>query len=315
MKYGFGVDVGGTAVKMGLFDRDGSLLQKWEIATRIDGTGSGILPDIAAQLCACMEAHGLTREQILGVGIGVPGPVSDAGVVNRCVNLNWGVFNLHDRLRELTGLRIKGGNDANVAALGEYYCGGGSGCRSMVLMTLGTGIGGGIVLDGKILDGAHGSGGEIGHIVVNPAETQSCSCGKYGCIEQYGSATGVVRTAKRLLAECAAPSVLRDLGEFTCKDVFDSVAAGDELAAQTLEITFDLLGLALANACCVCDPERIVIGGGVSAAGQVLLDGVAQAFERHKFHACAGTQFALASLGNDAGIYGAFYLARETFRA
>ena len=161
MKYGFGVDVGGTAVKLGLFDENGALAEKWTIPTRVDDTGSQILPDIAAEIAGCMDRKGLSKEDILGIGIGVPGPVNDQGLVNRCVNLNWGVFNIHDALSELTGLPVKAGNDANVAALGEYYSGGGKGCHSMVLVTLGTGVGGGIIIGGKILGGAHGVGGEI----------------------------------------------------------------------------------------------------------------------------------------------------------
>ena len=310
MKYGFGVDVGGTAVKLGLFDENGALAEKWTIPTRVDETGSQILPDIAAEIAGCMDRKGLSKEDILGIGIGVPGPVNDQGLVNRCVNLNWGVFNIHDALSELTGLPVKAGNDANVAALGEYYSGGGKGCHSMVLVTLGTGVGGGIIIGGKILGGAHGVGGEIGHIVVNKDEKEYCTCGKRGCAEQYCSATGIVRTAKKMLAKGPNVTPLRTMENFTCKDVFEAAAQGDFIANQVLDTTYTYMGEFIADVCCVVDPERIVLGGGVSAAGQQLIDGLLPHFKKFMFHAGKDTAFSLAELGNDAGIYGAFGLVR-----
>ncbi len=311
MKYGFGADVGGTSVKLGFFTHMGDLVENWEIPTVRKNNGEQILPDIAQAIDDCLERHGVDKSDVLGIGIGVPGPVSDAGVVNRCVNLGWGVFNLHEALGELTGLPVKAGNDANVAALGEYWKGGGAGCRSMVLATLGTGIGGGIIIDGKILAGAHGVGGEIGHIVYNKEETERCGCGKFGCAEQYASATGVVRVAKRLLIKSNEPSTLRTLDPITCRDVFAEAANGDKISQETLEYVYDCLGQFLADVCCVCDPELVVIGGGVSKAGQVLLDGIQKYFPRYMFHACKDTKFALAQLGNDAGIYGSFRLVLD----
>lgn len=306
MKYGFGIDVGGTTVKLGLFDGDGNLLSKKEIPTRTENGGEAILPDIAEAI----GAFGVAKEDLLGIGIGVPGPVDASGTVNRCVNLNWGVFNIHETLGELTGLTVKAGNDANCAALGEYWKGGGQGCRSTVFVTLGTGVGGGIVIDGKILGGAHGVGGEVGHITVSAPDKYPCTCGKKGCVEQYASATGIVRMAKEALAASGADSLMRNAAELSCKDVFDAAKAGDLLAIAVLEQVFDYLGEALASACCVCDPERIVLGGGVSKAGEYLLHGTEKYFKEHMFHACKGTEFSLATLGNDAGMYGAFYLLK-----
>lgn len=310
MKYGFGVDVGGTALKLGLFDETGVLTEKWDIPTRVDETGSQILPDIANEIAACMARHGLNKDMVLGIGIGVPGPVNDAGLVNRCVNLNWGVFNLHEALGTLTDLPVKAGNDANVAALGEYYAGGGKDCHSMVLVTLGTGVGGGIIIGGRILGGAHGVGGEIGHIVVNKEEKEFCTCGKRGCAEQYCSATGIVRTARKMLAKGPNVTPLRSIEDFTCKDVFDCAAQGDFIANQVLDKTYDYMGQFIADICCVVDPECVVLGGGVSAAGQVLIDGLLPHFKKYMFHACKDTAFRLAQLGNDAGIYGAFSLVK-----
>ena len=308
MKYGYGVDLGGTTVKIAYFDETGNMLSKWEIPTVKENGGQQILPDIAASVLGHLETTGQTREDILGIGIGVPGPVDDQGVVNRCVNLGWGVFNIHKVLGELTDLRVVAGNDATVAALGECWKGGGKGYRTMVLATLGTGVGGGIVLGGKVLNGTHGAGGEIGHMVLNREETETCGCGKKGCAEQYCSATGVVRVAKRYLAACDTPSALRKVENMTCKDVFDAGKAGDEAAVQILEQVYAYLGEFLANICNVVDPEVVVLGGGVSKAGQPLLEGAKRHFDKWVFHGVSGVRFALATLGNDAGAYGAFKL-------
>ena len=308
MKYGFGVDVGGTTVKIGLFDREGTLLESFEIPTHTENGGARILPEIAEAIGGVLARRGIAREDVEGVGIGVPGPVAPDGTVNRCVNLNWGVFNLHDALRALTGLRVKGGNDANCAALGEHWKGGGMGCRSTVFVTLGTGIGGGVILDGKILGGAHGVGGEIGHITVNAPDLWPCTCGKRGCVEQYASANGVVRVTKERLAKTDEATVLRGKENLTCKDVFEAAKGGDRFANDTLEIVFDYLGEALADACCVADPERVILGGGMSRAGDFLVERVERHFKKFMFHACKGTEFSLAALGNDAGMYGAYRL-------
>ena len=196
MKYGFGVDLGGTTVKIAYFAETGAMLDKWEIPTVTEDGGDRILPDIAASIRRYREDNSIADESLLGIGIGVPGPVNGRGVVNKCVNLGWGVFNIQDVLSGLTCLPVKAGNDANVATLGEFWMGGGMGSENMVFVTLGTGVGGGIVVDGKLLHGAHGSGAEIGHLVLNRDETAVCGCGKRGCVEQYCSATGIVRLAK-----------------------------------------------------------------------------------------------------------------------
>lgn len=313
MQYGFGVDLGGTTVKLAFFDREGTILSKWEIPTVTADSGKQILPDIAAAVEGYLKENGISKEQVIGIGIGVPGPVSDKGVVNRCINLGWGVFNIHEELSALTGLPVKAGNDANVAALGEAWKGGGNGCENMIMATLGTGVGGGIIIDGKPISGVHGAGGEIGHLVLNKDETEPCGCGKYGCVEQYCSATGVVRVAKRYLQAQDTPSSLRTLENMTCKDVFDAGKAGDAAALEILEQVYDLMGQFLANVCCVADPEVVVLGGGVSKAGQVLLDGAKRYFDKYIFHASKGIRFALASLGNDAGAYGAFKLVLDEY--
>ncbi len=312
MKYGFGVDLGGTTVKIAFFDENGTLLDKWEIPTATVDNGSQILPDIAASVQSYLSKQGIPREQIIGIGIGVPGPVDDNGNVNRCHNLGWDVFNIHDVLNKLTGLPIKAGNDANMAALGEAWKGGAVGCDNMVLATFGTGVGGGIVINGKPINGVHGAAGEIGHLTVNRDETEMCTCGKYGCVEMYCSATGVVRLAKRCLAKDNRDSILRTIQPLTCKDVFDAGNQKDALAMEILEQVYDYMGMFLASVCCVTDPEVVVLGGGVSKAGTPLLEGAKRYFDKYVFDASSSIRFALATLGNDAGAYGAFKLILDS---
>ena len=311
MKYGFGVDLGGTTVKIAYFDENGNMISKWEIPTVTADCGSRILPDIAASIREFREKNGIARENLLGIGIGVPGPVDAKGNVNRCVNLGWGTFNINKELSALTGLPVTAGNDANVAALGEFWKGGGQGCDNMVFVTLGTGVGGGIVIEGKLLHGAHGSGAEIGHMVLNRDETAVCGCGKRGCVEQYCSATGIVRMAKLALEASDEDSSLRRLPNLTCKDIFDAGKQGDQLALQVLDEYYAYMGEFLADVCCVVNPEVVVLGGGVSKAGDVLLDGLKPYFNKYVFHAASNVKFTLAALGNDAGAYGAFKLALD----
>lgn len=315
MKYGFGVDLGGTTVKIAYFDEKGTMLENWEIPTVTDNGGSRILPDIAASIRDYREKNAICDADLLGIGIGVPGPVDSKGNVNRCVNLGWGVFNISQELSALTGLKVTAGNDANVAALGEFWKGGGKGFSNMVLVTLGTGVGGGIVIEGKLLHGAHGAGAEIGHMVLNRDETAVCGCGKRGCVEQYCSATGIVRLANLKLTATETPSILRNQEKLTCKDIFDAGKAGDALALKVLDQYYGYMGEFLANVCNVVNPEVVVLGGGVSKAGSVLLDGVAPYFNKYVFHAASNVKFALAALGNDAGAYGAFKLALDAFGA
>ena len=311
MKYGFGVDLGGTTVKIAYFDENGNMLTKWEIPTVTAGGGEQILPDIAASILSYLETNSIAREDIIGIGIGVPGPVDNHGVVNGCVNLGWGVFNIQEELSALVGFPVRAGNDANVAALGEAWKGGGNGCDNMLLATFGTGVGGGIVIDGKLVVGVHGSAGEIGHLVLNKYETEACTCGKYGCVEQYCSATGIVRLAKKYMLLSNRGSLLRSIENLTCKDIFDAGKAGDGLALEILEHIYDYMGQFLADVCCILDPDVVVIGGGVSRAGQPLLEGAKKYFDRYIFHASKDVRFALASLGNDAGAYGAFKLIMD----
>ena len=305
-QYVFGVDLGGTTVKLGLFRTDGTLLDKWEIPTRTEDSGKYILTDIALSMNVAMERHGIEHNDLIGAGLGVPGAVLEERFVKPCVNLNgWGGFDVAERFSALCGCPVKVVNDANAAALGELWQGGGKGSSNMVLVTLGTGVGGGVIVDGKLITGIHGSGGEIGHITLQPDETEPCGCGKYGCLEQYASATGIVRQAKKLLVEYDTPSTLRKFDPLTAKDVLDCAKAGDELAVRVAEIFAQTLGQALVAVSCSCDPEVFVLGGGVSKAGSYIVDLVQKQFVRFAFPAAESTRFGLAILGNDAGIYGA----------
>lgn len=302
----FGVDIGGTTVKIGMFDELGELEFQCEIPTRKENSGELVIPDICEKLCSILADSDLTKEDVIGVGLGIPGAVDDNGTVLKCVNLGWGVFNVADKFKEVFGdVTVKCGNDANVAALGEQYKGSGEGVKNMVMITLGTGVGGGVILDGKIITGVNGAAGEIGHMPMCDDEESTCGCGKKGCLEQYGSATGVVKVAKKILANTDEASELRNKEDFSAKDVFDLAKAGDDVANLAVEELGKYLGKAAAYISCVVDPDMFVIGGGVSRAGQFLLDRIERNYKEYAFFASRETKFTLATLGNDAGIYGA----------
>ena len=305
MNYCFGVDVGGTTVKIGMFRFDGELIEKWEIKTRTENNGENILPDIAESIKEKMTEHQIDEHSVLGIGMGIPAPITEEGVVASTANLGWGYKEVVREMKALTGVHVVTGNDANVAALGEMWRGGGQGHRNMVMVTLGTGVGGGIIINGECVVGSHGAGGEIGHICVNYNETEKCGCGNRGCLEQYSSATGIARIARERLAKDDTDSILRKVDKVTAKEVFDAVKAGDELAREVAEEFGRYLGYALCNLAVACDPTVIVIGGGVSKAGPILFEFIEKYFQERAFFANKDTRFALAQLGNDAGIYGA----------
>ncbi len=310
-EYAFGIDLGGTTAKVGLFTTAGELLEKWEVPTDTSHSGEYILANLAAAVRGKMEEKSLSAQQVEGVGVGVPGPVLDSRIVPIvCANLGgWGNRNVAEDLSALLdGLPVLVGNDANVAALGEIWMGAARGCRNAVMVTLGTGVGGGVIVNGKVIDGVHGAGGEIGHITVNPHETAVCGCGKRGCLEQYSSATGVVRCMNKLLEEDPdTPCVLRGT-DFAAKDVFDAARSGDVLAAREVDQMTATLGMALANIAAVVDPEMFLVGGGVARAGAVLFDPLVAHYRDTAFRSCRDIPIKAASLGNDAGIYGAVRL-------
>lgn len=302
----FGIDVGGTTVKIGLIKTSGEIVDKWEIVTDTSNNGENILRDICDSLDEKMKERNMVPNDIEGVGIGIPGPVLENGVVLNCVNLGWGTFNVAEKMSKMFhDVPVMVDNDANVAALGEDWLGAGKGYKNIVMLTLGTGVGGGIINDGKIVCGNNGGAGEVGHITVNENEEEACNCGKKGCLEQYTSATGVVRLAKRYLATHDEPTRMRDYDPLACRDVFELAKEGDKAAEEVVKQFGDILGKGLAKIACVVNPSAFVIGGGVSHAGQYLIDLVEDVYRRNCFTPCSAAEVKLAELGNDAGIIGA----------
>ncbi len=303
-----GIDVGGTTVKLGIFENNGQLMRKWEIPTRKEHNGCNILTDVAVSIRRTLDEMGIKFSEVGGAGMGVPGPVARSGYVPRCVNLGWGeCYPARDLSLMLDGLPVLCANDANIAALGEMWQGGGKGYDDIVMITLGTGVGGGVVIDQKIVAGRHGLAGEIGHTHVRDDETEYCNCGSRGCLEQVASATGIVREAKLFMASSGKESALREFDEktLTAKDVIDTAKAGDELAMEVVECVCYYLGRSLAQLALTIDPEIFVIGGGVSKAGQFLIDIIQKYYVQYETLSENRPLIGLAKLGNDAGIYGA----------
>lgn len=308
-----GVDVGGTTVKLGLFELTGEVICRWEIPTRREESGRDILPDVADTIKKVLSEQQIHMEDVVGVGLGVPGPVMENGYVETCVNLGWRDLSPAEELSAaLGGLPVKIGNDANVAALGEMWQGGGKGYKDVVMVTLGTGVGGGVILDERIVAGKYGLAGEIGHIHVRDEETESCNCGGVGCLEQVASATGIAREAKRKLAADSTESEMRQYGDaITAKNVLDAAKAGDAMALEVVDIVGRYLGLVLSHLTMTIDPERFVIGGGVSKAGQFLIDVIERHYQIYTPISKNKGTIGLAKLGNDAGIYGAARMILE----
>ena len=314
MKYCFGADVGGTTVKLGLFSETGEILDKWEIVTRTENEGEAVLPDIAKALKEKIQEKEIQTEEIIGVGMGIPAPVNAEGIVKQTANLGWGYKEVKRELQELTGWQVVAGNDANVAALGEMWKGAGHGEKNMVMVTLGTGVGGGAIIEGRPLIGANGAGAEIGHICVNYHEEKCCGCGKKGCLEQYASATGIARLARERLNADESASALRayEPDKIDAKAVFDALKDGDAVAEEIVEQFGAYLAKGLADVAVVLDPNLFVIGGGVSKAGEILLTYVEKHFRKLAFFANKEIKFTIASLGNDAGICGAAKLILDS---
>lgn len=310
-QYIFGIDVGGTSIKIGLFDVHGSLLEKWEVSSDTTNNGINILPDISKALNKKIKVKNLTKEDFIGVGVGVPGPVNKDGQVQRCVNLGWGVLDVERELSTLINLPVKVANDANIAALGEMWKGSGQGYKNLVLITIGTGVGGGLIVDEKIVSGANGSAGELGHLLINRNETVPCNCGRKGCVEQYASATGIVNGARKLMESGKIRTVLVNDEWLTAKKIFEEAKNKDEVAMMSVDLMGQTLGLMLGQVSCVCDPQVILIGGGVSKAGQIIIDVIKKYYKEYSFYASVETPIILAQLGNDAGIYGAAKLVLQ----
>jgi glucokinase len=309
-----GIDIGGTTVKCGLFDQKMNLLEKWEIPTVTEKGCDGMLVDIENAVKEKCRECSIAYDQIAAYGIGVPGAVTEDGIVNRCVNLGWGREDVGMKMKVQTGIDTYMANDANAAALGEYVKGAAAQYHSMVLLTLGTGVGGGVVCSGRLITGAFGAGGEVGHMLVNPEDKETCSCGRSGCLEQYASATGLVHQAKKILAEQTEASLLDGKTDFSAKDVFDAAKKDDAAALRAVDRLAFMLARAMADIACVVDPDVFLLGGGVSKAGPILTDVVKKYYRQMAFHASTETAIEIATLGNDAGMYGAAAIALEGAR-
>lgn len=300
-----GIDVGGTTVKEGLVNRNGEVLSKLSVPTPplIDEAGYAAVIDGIKNLLDAQDGDVALK----GIGLAVPCPVPDDGNVKLIANASLDLPGLGAALKAaFEGAVVAFVNDANAAALGEMWRGSALGHRSMALVTLGTGIGAGVVIDGKVIGGANGAGGEVGHTCVNPAEERVCGCGRRGCLEQYASATGVVNSYK-MECEKRGTQPVELSGPSDSKSVFDAYQAGDEAAAAAVVTMVEYLGLALANLACTVDPEAIVLGGGLSAAGDLFLEKLIERFKYYTLSVCADTPIEIASLGNDAGLIGAAY--------
>lgn len=307
-----GIDLGGTSVKFAILTQEGEIQEKWSIKTNILDEGSHIVPDIIDSIHHHLETHGMTKDDFAGIGMGSPGVVnSELGTVVGAYNLNWKtVQEVKKQIESALGMPFFIDNDANVAALGEQWVGAGENNPNVVFMTLGTGVGGGVVADGQLLHGVAGAAGELGHITVDFDDPIACTCGKKGCLETVASATGIVNLTRRYAEEYAGEAKLKkmidDGQDVTAKDVFDLAKEGDDLALIVYKNFSRYLGIACANIASVLNPAYIVIGGGVSAAGEFLLKGVQEVYDKNSFPEIrASTKLALANLGNDAGVIGA----------
>ncbi|KPB05238.1 ROK family glucokinase [Bacillus sp. CHD6a] len=313
-KWLVGVDLGGTTIKMAFVTQYGEIAHKWEIVTDISEKGKNITTDIAKAIDSKLEELGESKSKLKALGMGAPGPVNMAtGLIYEAVNLGWENYPLKDLLEVETGLPVVVDNDANLAAIGEMWKGAGEGSKDLICVTLGTGVGGGIITNGEIVHGINGAGGEIGHITVIPEGGAPCNCGKTGCLETIASATGIVRLAKEAMEENPG-SKLEELAQqegLTAKLIFEQADAKEEISQYVVDKVSSYLGLALANLANAMNPEKIVIGGGVSKAGDKLLNPVRHHFVKYLFpRTKVGVKIAEAILGNDAGVIGAAYLAK-----
>ncbi len=315
----FGVDIGGTAIKIGLFSNKGELIQKWSIPTNIEDNGKYVIPDVADAIIDKVKEKNIGVDGLYAIGVGVPCPITKSGNIVKASNLGWNkekniVHELKACLGKYGDTEIYAGNDANLAALGEAFIGAAKDRQNVVMVTLGTGVGGGIISNGNLIYGAHGMGGEIGHLHIDDNETQKCGCGARGCLEQISSATGIVRLAKKLLKEHKKSTILNP-ENLTAKDVFDALKKDDFIAKLVVDRFAECLARALVNVSMLVDPEIFVIGGGVSAAGKMLIEPIKKYYmEFMSFSLCDTNEFVLAKLGNDAGIVGAAKLALDGVR-
>ena len=314
-KHTIGIDLGGTNIKAGILDGDGELIYRCSVATEAEQGFEHVFCRLVQLVENCICAADLTKADIAAIGYGTPGPMShEEGIVYASPNLpGWENIPLRARFSEATGLPVTLDNDANAAAYGEFVAGAGKGTRDMVMLTLGTGIGGGIVLDGRLQRGAFDNAAEIGHTIAVP-NGRPCPCGQRGCLERYGSANAV---AERFVEELQAgeDSLLKsrlDAGEtLSSVDVAKAAQKGDVLAARIWDEACLYLALACLNIQHMLNPECVVLGGGLTGAGDQLLKPIREHFEHQAWTVATDfPRIELATLGDDAGVIGAATLAR-----
>ncbi len=311
MRYGFGVDIFGENIKLGLFDETGRLVVKWKLNTPMEMGGANILPTVAEEIDRCMKQNGLMEDDIIGVGVGIPGSVKKDGAVGKCVNFGWNLFNLNRALAGLTGLRVCSSNIVNMSATGE--CWKGENARDAAFVAMNYGLGGAVICDGQVVVGAHGGGGEIGHMQVNPGEKKPCTCGRYGCAEQYVSPVGIARLAKQAVERNLRPTTLPRLRGFDHRAVVEGAEKGDTVCREVMDKVYDYTARVIANICCVTNPDTVILGGEFVIIGSRALNGISKAFHKYCYPQNENVRFVFSSLGTDACIYGAFKSALDAF--
>nr|WP_309100335.1 ROK family glucokinase [Fredinandcohnia onubensis] len=314
-KYAIGVDIGGTTVKLGLFNLNGVIIEKWDINTNRTNKGHLILRDIWNSINQHLFSQQITQKEILGIGVGAPGFVDNKkGVVHEAVNIGWKDIDLSTKLSNLSSLPVYVENDANLAALGENWKGAGENNQDIIVITLGTGVGGGIIVNGELLNGSNGTAGEIGHIIIDP-NGYPCNCGRKGCLDTIASGNGIVRQALEKIPDYPNSLLVDHYQEhhsITAKDIFDFAAQGDPLSEQIIDYTADVLGSVIANTALITNPSKILIGGGVSKAGEQFINKIKNYFSKYTLpRTNEGSEIKIAELGNDAGIIGAAYLVLQ----
>jgi len=314
--YYIGLDVGGTTFKAGVVDESGKILVKDAMPTGIERPYQEIIADMAA-LCRKVAADaGLGMEQIASIGVGVPGMFNNkTGRIPFCTNLGWHDIPFVEEMKKHLDTPVYGDNDATVAGLAEYIAGVSAGIDNSVFITLGTGVGGGIIINGRPYSGAHGCGSEIGHIILK-MDGEMCTCGNEGCFERYASATAIIREAKKAVAEHPESTIMEkcggDVEKINAKIVIDAAKEGDETAVKVFNGYARALAHGIVSIINMIDPEVIVLGGGVSAAGEFLLEAVRRELAPIIFFKTMPyARIELAQLGNDAGIIGAAMLGRK----
>lgn len=313
--FNVGIDIGGTTIKYGLFDNDNKLIDKWSIDTDISNDGTKIVPDLCNSLIKYLKEKNI--KEINSIGITIPGPTTHGDKVVKAVNLNWKKeFNIAKEIKSHLNMDtyIYAINDANAAAYGEYVCGAGKSYDSIFMVTIGTGIGGALIFDDKLIEGTHGGAGEIGHLKVFDKYPLKCNCGGIGCLETIAAKNGIFNLFLKNIEEGKFKTSIpkkNDYSDFTIKDMCDRAKDGDELCKETIRESMYYIGKALSYVSEIVEPECMIIGGGIAKAGNLILDYIKDGYNKNSTMTSVKPAFTLAELQNDAGIYGAMLMAKK----